>query len=67
MLWKITQTIALLGELAGFAGAYGFHVMKHERLSAISPWVAVACPIFLVATDPNRRKHEPKDATLNEE
>jgi hypothetical protein len=67
MLWKIIQTIALLGELAGFAGAYGLHVMKHERLSAIRPWIAVACLIFLVATDPNRRKHEPKDATLYED
>ena len=49
--------IVLVGEPAGFVGAYAFHIAGHERLSAVCPWVAVACLVFLIVTDPNRN-HE---------
>ena len=44
-----------MAEIGGFAGIYAFHVTKRERLSAVRPWIAVACLILLVTTDPNRK------------
>jgi hypothetical protein len=56
MWWKVVQTVLLLGELCGFAGAYVFHVTGCERLSASCPWMAVLCLILLVSTGPSKKE-----------